>query len=149
MSGDERGDRASRLAALRETAVVAGLALAALRVIPSQTASSGPVLGLQPGLLPTVCVAVIAIVALIALALRLWRPEPLLPQRSAPIWPAAMLAAVAGAGVLALQLLGPVACGVVVVALGLAVLRERRMAIVLPTLAGTALVLAAVFQVWR
>jgi hypothetical protein len=148
MNGDERGVTASRLAALRETAVVAGLALAALWVIPRQTAS-GAVLGLQPGLLPTVCAGVIAAVVLIALVLRLWRPEPLQPQRSAPIWPAAQIAAVAIAGVLALQFLGPVACGLVVVALGLVALGERRMRIVLSTLAGTALVLAVVFQVWR
>jgi hypothetical protein len=148
MNGDERGVAASRLAALRETAVVAGLALAALWVIPSQTASR-PVLGLQPGLLPTVCAVVIAVVALFALVLRLWRPEPLPPQRSAPIWPAAMIAAVATAGVLALQFLGPVACGLVAVALGLAALGEKRMRIVLPTLAGTALILAVAFQVWR
>ena len=149
MNGDERGDRASRLAALRETAVVAGLALAALWVIPRQAASSGPVLGLQPALLPTVCAGVIAVVALFALLLRLLRPEPLLPERTAAIWPAALLAAVAIAGGLALQFIGPVACCLVSVALGLAALGEKRLAIVLPTLAGTALVLAAAFQVWR
>lgn len=148
MSGDPRGATASRLAALRETAVVAGLALAAIWIIPSQTAS-GPVLGLKPGLLPTVCAVAIIVVALPALVLRLWRPEPLLPDRSAPFWPAALIAAVAIAGVLVLQFLGPVACGLVVVSLGLAVLGERRMRIVLPTLAGTALVLAITFQVWR
>jgi hypothetical protein len=148
MNGDERGVTASRLAALRETAVVAGLALAALWVIPRQAASAA-VLGLQPGLLPTVCAWVIAIVALVALVLRLWRPEPLLPERSAPIWPAALIAAVAIAGILALQFLGPVACGLLVVALGLVALGEKRLAIVLPTLAGTALVLAVVFQPWR
>ncbi len=148
MNGDERGVTASRLAALRETAVVAGLALAALWVIPRQTAS-GTVLGLQPGLLPTVCAGVIVVVALLALVLRLWRPELLRPERSAPIWPAALIAAVAIAGVLALQFLGPVACGLLVVALGLAALGERRLRIVLPTLAGTAAALAIVFQPWR
>ena len=148
MSGVERGAAASRLAALRETFVVAGLAMGVIWLIPSQTAS-GPVLGLKPGLLPTVCAVAIAGIALIALVFRLLRPEPLLPERSAPIWPAAMIAAVAIAGVLALQFLGPIACGLVVVALGLAALGEKRPRIVLLTLAGTALVLALVFQVWR
>ena len=152
MNGDERGITASRLAALRETAVVAGLALAALWVIPRQTASGpafGPVLGLQPGLLPTVCAGVIAVVALVALVLRLWKPEPLQPERSAPIWPAALLSGVAIAGVLAMQFIGPVASGLLAVALGLAALGERRLRIVVPTLAGTVLVLALIFQVWR
>lgn len=148
MSGDEGGAAASRLAALRETFVVTGLALAVIWLIPSQTAS-GPVLGLKPGLLPAVCAVAIAGIALIALVFRLWQPEPLLPERSTPIWPAALIAAVAVAGVLALQFLGPIICGLVVVALGLAALREKHPRIVLPTLAGTALVLAAIFQVWR
>jgi hypothetical protein len=148
MSGGERGAAASRLAALRETFVVAGLALAVIWLIPSQTASD-PVLGLKPGLLPTVCAVAIGGIALIALVFRLLRPEPLLPERSTPIWPAAMIAAVAVAGVLALQFLGPIACGVVVVALGLAALGEKRPRIVLPTLVGAALVLAVIFQVWR
>ena len=58
-------------------------------------------------------------------------------------------ARLAAAGILALQFAGPIACGLLIVALGLAVLRERRMRIVIPTLAGTALVLVLVFQVWR
>ena len=148
MSGDEGGAAASRVAALKETAVVAGLALAAIWVIPSQTAS-GPVLGLKPALLPTFCAAVIIAIALIALVLRLWHPEPFSPSRSAPVKPAALVAAVVIAGVLALQFLGPIACGLVVVALGLAALGEKRLRIVLPTLVGTALVLAVIFQVWR
>jgi hypothetical protein len=148
MRGDGRGDAASRAAALKETAVVVGSALAAIWVIPSQTAS-GPVLGLKPALLPTFCAVTIIAVALIALVLRLWHPEPFSPGRSAPFWPAALIAAVVIAGVLVLQFVGPVACGLAVVALGLAALREKRTRIVLPTLAGAALVLAVTFQVWR
>lgn len=148
MSGDEGGATASRLAALKETAIIAGLALTAIWVIPSQTAS-GPVLGLQPAMLPTFCAMTVIAVALCALAVRLWSPEPLAPDRSAPFWPAALIAAVAIAGILVLQFVGPLASGLVVVSLGLAVLGEKRLRIVLPTLAGTALVLAITFQVWR
>lgn len=148
MSGDPRGAAASRLAALKETVIVAGLALTPIWVIPSQTAS-GPVLGLQPAMLPTFCAITVVAVALCALGVRLWSPKPLRPARSAPLWPAALIAAVAIAGVLVLQFIGPLASGLVVVSLGLAVLGERRKRIVLPTIAGTALVLAVVFRIWR
>jgi hypothetical protein len=53
------------------------------------------------------------------------------------------------AGVLVLQVLGPFACGLAVVVLGLATMRERRVGVLLTTLAVTALVLGAVYQVWR
>lgn len=148
MSGDGRGAAASRRAALREIAVVAGLAMAAVWIIPSQTAS-GPVLGLKPAMLPTFCALAVLAIALFALVARLWHPEPLQLARSAPFWPAALIAAVAIAGVLMLQVLGPVVCGLVVVSLGLTVLGEKRKRIVLSTLAGTALVLAITFQPWR
>jgi hypothetical protein len=148
VSAGGRGAATSRRAALGETAVVVVLGLAALWVIPRQTAS-GPVLGLKPALLPELCAIAIVAIALIGLGLRLWKPEPVAPDTGAPVWPAALIAAVAAAGVLALQVLGPIACGLVVVALGLAVLRERRLRILVPTLVGTALTLVLVFQVWR
>ena len=50
---------------------------------------------------------------------------------------------------LALQYLGPVACGLVIVALGLAVLGERRLPILLGTMAVSALILVITFQPWR
>ena len=56
---------------------------------------------------------------------------------------------VAVAGVLALQFAGPFACGLITAALGLAAMRERRVNVLLITLATTALILAAVYQVWR
>jgi hypothetical protein len=67
----------------------------------------------------------------------------------APWWPAALILGVAIAGVLALQLAGPVISGLVTVALGLAAMRERRVRVVGITLAATALTLAVVYQVWR
>ncbi|MGE0848782.1 MAG: hypothetical protein AB7O44_04045 [Hyphomicrobiaceae bacterium] len=148
MSEDERGAAGSRRAALGETAAVVAFGLAALWIIPRQT-TSGPVLGLRPALLPELCALAIVAIALIGLGLRLWKPESVASERLAPMWPAALLAAVAAAGILALQFAGSIACGLLIVTLGLAVLRERRMRIVIPTLAGTALALVLVFQVWR
>ena len=148
MSDAERGIAGSRRAALREAAIVAGLGIAAIWLIPSQTAS-GPVLGLPPAFLPTVCAVAIVGLTLLGLAIRLWKPEPLRPERMAPWWPAALVLGVAIAGVLVLQVLGPFACGLVTVALGLAAMRERRVHVVLTTLAITALILGVVYQVWR
>jgi hypothetical protein len=143
-----RAAAGSRRAALRETAIVAGLGIAVIWLIPSQT-TSGPVLGLAPAFLPTVCAAAVVALTLLGLGLRLWKPEPLRPERVAPWWPAALVLGVAMAGVLALQAMGPVACGLVVVALGLAAMRERRVRVLLITLAATALALGVVYQVWR
>jgi hypothetical protein len=148
VSAGERGTAGSRGAALRETAVVVGLGVAVTWLIPSQT-TSGPVLGLPPAFLPTVCVMAIIALTLLGLGVRLWQPEPLRPERLAPWWPAALVLGLAIAGVLALQALGPFACGLVVVALGLAAMRERRIHVLGITLATTALVLGVVYQVWR
>ena len=148
MSDAQRAPAGSRGAALREAAVVAGLGIGAIALIPSQT-TSGAVLGLPPAFLPTVCAAAIVALAGLGLAMRLWKPEPLRPERVAPWWPAALILSVAIAGVLALQLVGPVASGLVAVALGLAAMREWRVRVVGITLAATALTLAVVYQVWR
>jgi hypothetical protein len=134
--------------ALREAAVVAGLAAAIIWLIPSQT-TSGAVLGLPPAFLPTVCAAAIIVLAGVGLSVRLWKPEPIRPERVAPWWPAALVLGVAIVGVLALQYLGSFASGLVTVALGLAALREHRIRVVSITLAITALVLGVAFQVWR
>ena len=148
MSDAQGAPAGSRGAALRESALVAGLGIGAIALIPSQT-TSGPVLGLPPAFLPTVCAAAIVALAGLGLAMRLWKPEPLRPERVAPWWPAALILGVAIAGVLALQLAGPVVSGVVTVALGLAAMREWRVRVVGITLAATALTLAVVYQVWR
>ena len=87
-------------------------------------------LGLPPAFLPTVCAVAIIALAVLGLAMRLWKPEPLRPERVAPWWPAALILGVAIAGVLALQLAGPFICGLVTVALGLAAMRERRVRVV-------------------
>lgn len=138
-----------RLAALRETAVIMALGLALLWVIPRQT-TSGPVLGLPPAFLPTASTSTIVLLAAVALAVRLARPEPLQPQRLAPCWPAALMLGIVCAGVLALQLAGPIACGLLIVALGLVALGERRVPVVLATVAGAGIALAAVFHLaWR
>jgi hypothetical protein len=148
VSGKERGIAGARAAALREAAVILALGLAAVRLIPAQT-TSGPVLGLSPAFLPTLCAAAIIALTVVGLALRLWQPEPLRPERLAAVWPAAMVACVAIAGVLVLQFAGRFLCGLAIMVLGLAVLGERRIPVVLMTLAGTCLVLGLVFQVWR
>lgn len=148
MSDEERGIAGSRPAALRETAVVVGLALGATWLVPFQT-TSGPVLGLAPAFLPKLCTIAVMLLAVIGLAARLWRPEPLRPERTAPVWPAALVLCVAIAGVLALQFLGPFAAGLIVMALGLAALGERRIRVLLITLAGSALVFGVIYQVWR
>ena len=148
MTGGEPASAGSRLAAVRETAIVAALALAALWIIPRQTAS-GPVLGLPPAFLPTVCVWAILALALIGLALRLWKPEPESPARHAKLAPAALILGVAVAGATALHGLGAFACGLVVVTLGTVALGERRLPVLATTLAGTALALGAIFQPWR
>jgi hypothetical protein len=148
VSDAQRALAGSRGAALREAAIVAGLGIAAIWLVPSQT-TSGPVLGLAPAFLPTLCaVAIIGLTAL-GLGARLWKPEPLRPERSAPWWPAALILGVAIAGVLVLQVLGPIACGLVIVALGLAATGERRVRVLLMTVATTALILAVVYQAWR
>jgi hypothetical protein len=147
VSGEEEA-AGSRAAALREAAVVVGLGLAAAWLIPSQT-TSGPVLGLPPAFLPALCAIAIMALGVIGLAMRLWRPEPLRPERLAPVWPAAMIVGVAIAGVLALQYAGPFFCGLTTMALGLAALRERRVSVLLTALAGTGLILGVVFHVWR
>ena len=148
MSDAAQAAAGSRRAALREAAVVAGLGLAAIWIIPRQT-TSGAVLGLAPAFLPSVCAVAIVALTAIGLAMRLWRPEPLRPERTAAWWPAALVLGVAMAGVLALQLLGPLASGLVAVALGLAAMRERRVPVLLATLGVTALVLVLIFHVWR
>jgi hypothetical protein len=147
VSAGEGGTAGSRGAALREAAIVVGLGVAVAWLIPSQT-TSGPVLGLPPAFLPTVCAMAIIGLTLLGLAIRLWMPEPLRPERLAPWWPAALVLGVVIAGVLALQVFGPFTCGLVVVALGLAAMGERRVRVLLTTLATTALILGVVFQVW-
>jgi hypothetical protein len=137
-----------RSAAIGEAAVVVALGLAAIWLIPTQT-TQGPVLGLPPAFLPTVCAIAIVAVALLGLAVRLLRPEPLPSEPGLPSWPVASMLGVVMAGALVLQLAGPFAGGVVIVALGLVLLGERRMPVLLGTLAGAALVLGAVLQVWR
>jgi hypothetical protein len=137
-----------RSVAIREAAAVVALGLAAIWVIGKQT-TRGPVLGLPPAFLPMVCAIAIITLGLFGLALRLWKPESLQPQRTAPLWPAAMILGVVIAGVLALQLVGPFVSGVVMVALGLAVLGERRARILIGTMAFAVLTFGAVFQVWR
>lgn len=148
MNDAEPAAARARPAALRETAVVVALGAAVVWIIPQQT-TSGQVLGLPPAFLPTVCATAIIGLVSLGLAMRLWRPEPLRAERLAPWWPAALVLGVAVAGVLALQLFGPVACGLVVVALGLAAMRERRAPVLLATLAVAALVLVIVFRAWR
>ena len=148
MSGEERGIAGSRAAALREAVVVVGLGLSATWLIPSQTVS-GPVLGLPPAFLPMLSAIAIIALAMVGLAMRLWQPEPLRPERLAPIWPAAMIVCVVIAGVMVLQLVGPFFCGLAIMALGLAALRERRIPVLLTALAGTGLILGVVFRVWR
>jgi hypothetical protein len=148
VSERERETAGSRVAALRESAIIVGLGAAVVWLIPSQT-TSGPVLGLPPAFLPTLCAMAIIGLALLGLGMRLWRPEPLRPERAAPWWPAALILGVKITGVLVLQFLGPFACGVVVVALGLAAMREWRICVVLITLVATTLILGVVYQVWR
>ena len=106
-------------------------------------------LGLPPAFLPTVCAVAIIALGLLGLALRLWQPEPLPPERAVPAWPAAMMLGIVAAGVLALQLAGPFAGGVVIVVLGLVALGERRPIVLIGAIAGAVLVLGVVFQVWR
>jgi hypothetical protein len=137
-----------RSAALLEAAIVVALGLGAIWLIRTQT-TQGPVLGLPPAFLPMVCAAAILAVALLGLAVRLWRPEPLPAAPALPAWPAAMLLGVVVAGGLVLQLVGPFAAGLVVVALGLILLGERRPLALVGTMAAAAVVLAAVLQVWR
>jgi hypothetical protein len=146
---DDKGEIvSSRLAGIRETAVIVGLGLAVVWLIPSQT-TSGPVLGLPPAFLPTLCALAIMALAVIGLAMRLWKPEPLRSERLAPYWPAALVVCVVIAGMLVLQFLGPFFCGLAIMVLGLVALGERRIRVLLVTLAGTGLVLGGVFQVWR
>jgi hypothetical protein len=148
VSGQAGVSARSRGAALREEAVVGGLGLGAIWLISAQT-KSGAVLGLSPAFLPTVCAVAIVALTAIGLGIRLWRPEPLRPERVAHWWPAALVLGVAIAGVLALQLAGPLASGLTTVTLGLAAMRERRVAVLSTTLAVTALVLILIFHVWR
>ena len=135
-------------AALLEAAIVVALGLGAIWLIQTQT-TKGPVLGLPPAFLPTVCAVAIIAVALLGLAVRLWRPEPLPAEPAVPAWPAAMLLGVVVSGGLTLQLVGPFGAGLVVVALGLLLLGERRPLTLVGTMAAAAIVLAAVLQVWR
>lgn len=145
---DQPGATERRSVAIREAAAVVALGLAAIWVIGKQT-TRGPVLGLPPAFLPTVCATAIIALGLFGLALRLWKPESLPPERTAPPWPAAMILGVVIAGVLALQLVGPFVSGVVMVALGLAVLGERRARILIGTMAAAVLAFGMIFQVWR
>ena len=137
-----------RAVVIAEAAIVVGLGLAAIWLIPMQT-TQGPVLGLPPAFLPTACAGAITTFGLLGLALRLWKPEPLRPERAAAFWPAAAILGVVIAGVLTLQFVGPLASGLVIVALGLAVLGETRARVLIGTMAATVLVLSVVFQIWR
>jgi hypothetical protein len=145
---DEPGAPERRSLAISEASVIVALGLAAIWLIPKQT-TQGPVLGLPPAFLPTVCAAAIVMLGLFGLALRLWKPEPMRPERVAVVWPAALIGGVVIAGMLALQFAGPFISGLVMVVLGLAALGERRVRIQLGAIAFTALVLGMVFQVWR
>jgi len=137
-----------RSVAIREAAVVVALGLAAYWLIGKQT-TQGPVLGLPPAFLPTVCATAIITLGLFGLALRLWKPEALQPDRTAPLWPAALMLGVVIAGVLALQLAGPFVSGLVMVGLGLAALGERRVRILIGTMAAAVFAFGMIFQVWR
>lgn len=148
MTSDEQRLNGSRLAAAKEAAIVLGLGIAALWLIPAQT-TSGPVLGLPPAFLPTLCAAAIIALASLGLATRLWKPEPLRTERTAPYWPAGLLLCIAVAGVLALQFVSSFVCGLLIIALGLPALGERRPRVFLPTLGVAALVLGVVLRVWR
>ena len=145
---DEPGAPERRSLAISEASVIVALGLAAIWLIPKQT-TQGPVLGLPPAFLPTVCAAAIVMLGLFGLALRLWKPEPMRPERVAVVWPAALIGGVVIAGMLALQFAGPFISGLVMVVLGLAALGERRVRIQVGTIAFTTLVLGMVFQVWR
>jgi hypothetical protein len=136
------------LAATLEAGAVVALGLAAIWLIRVQT-TQGPVLGLPPAFLPTVCAMAIIAVALLGLAVRLWQPEPLPSEPALPFWPAAMMLGVAIAGALVLQLAGAFAGGLVVVALGLILLGERRVPVLIGTMAAAVLVLGGVLQIWR
>jgi hypothetical protein len=137
-----------RSAAILEAAIVVALGLAAIWLIRVQT-THGPVLGLPPAFLPTVCAVAIIAVTLIGLAVRLWRPERLLPEQALPAWPAAMLLGVAIGGGLVLQLAGSFAGGLTIVAVGMVLLGERRPVVLIGTLVAAVLVLALALQVWR
>jgi hypothetical protein len=146
--GDKAPATESRAAAILEAAIVVALGLGAIWLIGVQT-TQGAVLGLPPAFLPTVCAIAIIAVAVLGLAARLWRPEPLLPEQALPTWPAALLLGVVTAGGLVLQLVGPFASGLVTVALGLVLLGERRPLVLVGSMAAAAIVLGAVLQVWR
>jgi hypothetical protein len=137
-----------RSVAIREAAIVVALGLAAIWLIGKQT-TQGPVLGLPPAFLPTVCATAIVMLGLLGLGLRLWKPEALQPERTAPLWPAALILGVVVAGVLVLQLAGPFVSGVVMVGLGLAALGEKRARILIGTMAAAVLAFGVIFQVWR
>lgn len=145
---DEQRLTGSRLAAVKEAAIVIGLGIAALWLIRAQT-TSGPVLGLPPAFLPTLCAAAIIVLASLGLAARLWKPESRRMEEATPYWPAALLLCIAVAGVLALQFVSPFACGLLIIALGLFALGERRTRVWLPTLGIAAVVLGVVLRVWR
>ena len=148
MTGDGQPSPETRLAIITEAAIVVGLGLAAAWIIPGQT-TQGPVLGLPPVFLPTACAGAIVFLGALGLALRLWKPELLRPERLAPWWPAASMLAVLVAGVLALQFAGPFASGLIIVALGLAVLGERRVPVLIGTIAASTIILGLVFRIWR
>ncbi len=137
-----------RSLAISEAAVVVALGLTAIWLIPKQT-TQGPVLGLPPAFLPTVCAAAVVTLGLLGLVLRLWKPEPIRPERTAAVWPAALIGGVVIAGMLALQFAGPFVSGLVMVVLGLAALGERQIRVLLGTIAFSTLVLGMVFQVWH
>ena len=139
VSDAERAAAGSRRAALREAAIVVGLGIAAIALIPSQT-TSGPVLGLPPAFLPTICAAAIVGAGLARLGCAAVEAGAA-PAGEDRVARRARLG-VAVAGVLALRL-GPIA-GLSRGA-GLAAMRERR--VCRAALAAT--LTLVVYQVWR
>jgi hypothetical protein len=144
----KEGVAASRRDTVLEGLVVIGLALAAiLWIIPAQT-TSGAVLGLAPAFMPKVAATTIAVLAAGGLVLRLVRPEALAPGRRAPLGPAILVGGLTMLGVLALQFLGPIAAGLVMVMLGVPALGERRPGVLVTAFAVTAAALLLTFRPW-
>ena len=143
------GVAGSRLGTTFEGLVIIGLALAAIFwIIPAQT-TSGAVLGLPPAFMPKVAATAIAVLAAAGLALRLARPEAPAPERRAPLGPAILVGGLTTLGVLALQFLGPIAAGLIMVVLGVPALGERRPGVLLTAFAVTAVALLLAFRPWQ
>lgn len=122
--GDRPAELRSRGSVLAELVVLVALALLAFFwIIPAQVSGGG--MGLDPGVLPRVCVAAVGALVLLDGGKRLLTAERV--EAYGESWAALLIiTALAVLGALVMQFAGAAVCGLVTIPIGMLLLGERR-----------------------